>query len=404
MKQIKCLAISNSYPPDHAGGYELGAFNLLEALASECGWSNTVFSSVRKKKSSWTADPVLTGFFPGKLGPELELIKTKRSLLNDNGAIVTALKQAVMETDIVFIFNPRRLVLPQWTSVFALGKPVCMLVSDFWPQDPYGSDVFYSRMKKQNGALRDHRLRELYHTVPPLDDFFADVSGVIFGSRFMKNSHSDSLAKIKNQSVGHWGIDTAKFLSVPFSEKRLKTLGFCGRPEPEKGLNMALDAFRDLSMQYPELELRIASDLKGSSFGRSMIKRIHYDPILKERVTLLGHVPHEKLHAELYSKIGVLLFPSVWEEPFAITVLEAMATGAIVVGSDTGGTPEVVDDETGYLFDPKKAGSLVDACFRAIVPSEVNRAKSIAGIARIMKRHTIDSMAMKVDEFIRKLL
>lgn len=401
MKNIKCLAISNSYPPDHAGGYELGAFNVLESLSSECGWRNSIFASVRKKKSPLTADTVLTGFFPGRLGPEIELINTKRAVVRNTGAINSALKEAVDEADVVFIFNPRRLILPQWTTVLNAGKPVFLLISDFWPQDPYGSDIFYSRSKKQNGELRELKLREIYRTVPALSKFFGEVAGVVMGSHFMKNAHAESLAMVGNKCVAHWGIEVGKFPAIPFSKDRLRTVGFCGRPEQEKGLDLAIDAFRDLALEMPDLTLRIASDLKGSLFGRSLLKRINYDPILKERVTLLGHVAHDELHAKLYSQIGILLFPSVWDEPFALTVLEAMSSGSIVVGSNTGGTPEVVDDEAGYLFDPKKEGALIEVFRQAVAPSESNRLKAESAVKRILETHTIKSMAKKIDGFVR---
>ncbi len=401
MNRIKCLAISNSYPPDHAGGYELGAFNVLESLSSEYGWINSIFASVRKKKSLLTADTVLTGFFPGRLGPEIELINTKRAIIRNTDSINSALTEAVGEADVIFIFNPRRLILPQWTTVLNAEKPVFLLISDFWPQDPYGSDVFFTRSKKQNGELRDLKLRELYRTVPASSKFFGEVAGVVMGSHFMKNAHAESLAMVSKKCVAHWGIEVGKFPAMLFSNDRLKTVGFCGRPEKEKGLDLALDAFRNLALEVPDLRLRIASDLKGSTFGRSIIKRINYDPILKERVILLGHVPHDELHAKLYSQIGVLLFPSVWDEPFALTVLEAMSSGSIVVGSNTGGTPEVVDDETGYLFDPKKEGALLEACRLAVTASESNRLKAESAVKRILEHHTIELMAKKIDGFVR---
>ncbi len=57
---------------------------------------------------------------------------------------------------------------------------------------------------------------------------------------------------------------------------------------------------------------------------------------------------------ELYSHARVFCCPSVYE-PFGIINLEAMACGAPVVASSTGGIKEVVvDGETGYLvpFEP----------------------------------------------------
>lgn len=405
MKPLKCLAITNSYPPDHAGGYELGACNLLETLAKHFVWENTVVASVRKEKSHLTSSTQLTGFFPGKLGPEFQKWRTKRALIRNHTRIVSELKAEANEADLIFIFNPRRLVLPEWTSVFELDKPIFVFVSDFWPQDPWGTDIFHSRCPiNAINQLKDSELRALYSSVPKPIQFFSKFSGAIFGSEFMKETHAETFSSIKNQSMAHWGIDIDAFPEVPFSSERLKTFGFCGRPEKEKGLDLALDAFLEISADDDDLRFLIASDLPGSRYGRSIIKKISSDPKLASRVTPLGHIPHAKLHSEFYSKIGVLLFPSVWREPFALTVLEAMASGVLVVASNTGGTPEIVDLSTGYSFDPQIDGSLVKACRDLLKTPDGNRERIQRGTQRIRSNHSLPFMAEMVNDFIRYTL
>ena len=405
MKPLRCLAITNSYPPDHAGGYELGACNLLETLAKNFGWENTVFASVRKEKSHLTSPIQLTGFFPGKLGPEVQQWRTKRSLIRNHARIVSELKAKANEADLIFIFNPRRLLLPEWTSVLNLDNPIFVFVSDFWPQDPWGTDIFHSRCSiNTSKELKDSVLRDLYSTAPKSSQFFSNFTGAVFGSEFMKVTHAETFSSVKNQCLAHWGIDIDAFPEVPFSAERLKTFGFCGRPEKEKGLDLALDAFREVSADDNDLRFLIASDLQGSRFGKSIIKKINSDSILASRVTLLGHVPHAKLHSEFYSKIGVLLFPSVWEEPFALTVLEAMASGVLVVASNTGGTPEIVDSRTGYSFDPQMNGSLVKVCSDVLKTLDGNLERIQRGTQRVRSNHSLPFMAKLVNDFIRRSL
>lgn len=405
MKPLKCLAITNSYPPDHAGGYELGACNLLESLAKNFAWENTVYSSVRKEKSHRTMSTQLTGFFPGRLGPDFQRWRTKRALIRNHQSIVSELKTETNQADIIFIFNPRRLVLPEWTSVLELGKPVFVFVSDFWPQDPWATDIFHSRSSKnESNELKDSALRTLYSSVLKPSQFFSNFTGAMFGSEFMQRTHAETFSLIKNQCVAHWGIDTDSFPEVPFSSERLKVFGFCGRPEKEKGLDLALDAFREISKHDDDLRFMIASDLRRSSFGRSIIKKISSDPILASRVSILGDVPYSDLHRVFYSKIGVLLFPSVWKEPFALTVLEAMASCVLVIASNTGGTPEIVDQSTGYSFDPLVNGSLVNACIDVLKILDGNHDRIQRGALRIRSNHSLPFMAKKVDDFIRRTL
>jgi glycosyltransferase involved in cell wall biosynthesis len=57
---------------------------------------------------------------------------------------------------------------------------------------------------------------------------------------------------------------------------------------------------------------------------------------------------------QFYSLADILVLPTITEdEGFGIVLLEAMANGIPVVGSNIGGIPEViVDGETGFLFEP----------------------------------------------------
>jgi starch synthase len=64
---------------------------------------------------------------------------------------------------------------------------------------------------------------------------------------------------------------------------------------------------------------------------------------------------------QLLTHATVFAIPSVYE-PLGIVNLEAMACGTAVVGSRTGGIPEVVaDGETGLLVPPGEPGPLADA-------------------------------------------
>jgi glycosyltransferase involved in cell wall biosynthesis len=55
---------------------------------------------------------------------------------------------------------------------------------------------------------------------------------------------------------------------------------------------------------------------------------------------------------ELYKNARALLFPILWEEPFGLVMIEAMATGTPVIAYRRGAIPEVVSDGvTGFIVD-----------------------------------------------------
>ncbi len=80
----------------------------------------------------------------------------------------------------------------------------------------------------------------------------------------------------------------------------------------------------------------------------------------RERVRLLGRVPHDEI-PRLLSESRVLAQPSL-VEPLGQALLEAMACGRSVVATRIGGPPEFVPPEAGVLVDPLD----VDALARAL--------------------------------------
>ncbi len=72
-----------------------------------------------------------------------------------------------------------------------------------------------------------------------------------------------------------------------------------------------------------------------------------------------GHVGRADL-PEQFRRCHIHVVPSRWDEPFGLTTVEGMATGLATIGSNTGGTPEVIGD-TGMLFERDSVNGLA-AC------------------------------------------
>ncbi|WP_434625536.1 glycosyltransferase family protein [Azospirillum sp. B2RO_4] len=71
--------------------------------------------------------------------------------------------------------------------------------------------------------------------------------------------------------------------------------------------------------------------------------------------------------SDLFARCNVLVFPSVFQEPFGISQVEAMAAGLTVVGSGTGGSGEVLRDGVdGLLFKAEDHEALADRLRRLV--------------------------------------
>ncbi len=63
--------------------------------------------------------------------------------------------------------------------------------------------------------------------------------------------------------------------------------------------------------------------------------------------------------ASFFSKIDILVVPSLWHDPLPRTIFEAYAHGIPVIGSDKGGIPEIINHgETGFIYSAEDIKAL----------------------------------------------
>jgi glycosyltransferase involved in cell wall biosynthesis len=120
---------------------------------------------------------------------------------------------------------------------------------------------------------------------------------------------------------------------------------YIGRLDAEKGIDRFCNAFDVVSQQAPYIHLSIA----GSGNLESILQsRYSSNPAIQ----FLGFVQGSAKIAALQNSDYVVV-PSVCQEAFGITAIEAFFYGKPVLASRTGGLPEIVrHNENGFLIDP----------------------------------------------------
>lgn len=158
---------------------------------------------------------------------------------------------------------------------------------------------------------------------------------------------------IQHAEIIYGGVQPEEFTAV--AERRegrasdgLKLL-YAGRLDPEKGVHTAI---RAMSLITPREDRPVTLDIVGTGdavYERGLRALVEQNR-LHERVAFRGTVSRAEM-PQVLGQYDALVFPSEWNEPFARTVLEAMAAGLIVIGTTTGGTAEVlVEGQTGLTF------------------------------------------------------
>lgn len=170
----------------------------------------------------------------------------------------------------------------------------------------------------------------------------------------------------------HNGIDTRAFSPkvAPVSLEAVNegdfVVVFSGRINSEKGI-MQLIAAMSLVARNRAVKLLVmgSSFYANASNDNPFAQRLREmaDPI-RDRIIFTGFIPYADMPRYL-RLADVAVLPSVWDEPFGLTMVEAQAMGLPLVTTRRGGIPEVVTPESAILLDTDE--HFVDRLAAAII-------------------------------------
>jgi glycosyltransferase involved in cell wall biosynthesis len=168
---------------------------------------------------------------------------------------------------------------------------------------------------------------------------------------------SGLFARVPHKTVIN-GADNTAVNVAPRSNKppgSTLVVGYLGRMENTKGIEVLLDAAALLPQQQIEV-------LLGGKGGESYVRDLQAR-YATPNIQFLGFVKP----ADLFSRIDVLVVPSVWEEPLGRVIYEGYAHGIPSIVSNVGGMPEIVDSgRTGFVFQSGDAADLAN-CLRSAI-------------------------------------
>ena len=406
-KTLDILVVSNLWPPHFIGGYELGAQDIVRRLEAR-GHRVTVLTStygVDGPRQEGNVHRVMYEQVRWRplYGRELaeETLRAARARRRSKAVLERA------TFDLVYLFNPLGLSAAFVQEICSTGRPVVACVSDNWVASWPWCDRLLARLMEPRPYLSTSRKvalvlgKRVLRRAGVMSRYpeSLPVKHFQFISRFIREI-SLSRAQPWSQEVIPWGIDVARY---PFRERRddeLYRWTFVGQIAEHKGPHVAVDALKLLRSQGQPVTLDLFGD-DGQPYAANLKERVAREG-LAEYVRFAGPRAREDLPRDAYATAGVLVFPTEWEEPFSITLLEAFASGVPVLTTLTGGTGEIVrHGETATVFGARSAQHLAAQWYTLVRHPE--RARRMAARAREAVANHLDIETM-VDRAERHLI
>lgn len=193
-------------------------------------------------------------------------------------------------------------------------------------------------------------------------------------SSYVSISNADRAPELDYVATVYHGIDLG---ALPFSAASGSDLVAFGRIHPDKGTAQAIEIAKRAGRR-----LKLCGIVQDASYFHQQVEP-HIDG---DRVTYLGSVgPQER--AKVLGSAAALLHPIAFDEPFGLSVVEAMACGTPVITFARGAMPEVVDEGiTGLLVDDVAAAARAVEVAAALDRGVIRRvAEQRFGAARMVE-------------------
>jgi glycosyltransferase involved in cell wall biosynthesis len=210
--------------------------------------------------------------------------------------------------------------------------------------------------------------------------------------------------------VIHDGIDVRQFRPASIEKSQgdndLIKIGMIGRVDPRrKGQHDFLNAASMVLQKGKPARFYVfgdeRSEMKKQERSPAEIGKAYEDV---QEIEFLGFVPREHL-AERIRDLDIVVLYSKKPEGLGIVLLEAMASGKVVVAPNEGGPLDIIQSSiNGILVEPRNASALAEAMLQLIEKKDLRLKLGSAARIRIEEQFTLPLHVSKVAELYRELL
>lgn len=201
--------------------------------------------------------------------------------------------------------------------------------------------------------------------------------------------------------IPQFGVDHELFVppTNPKADTEPVQIGYAGRLVQEKGIDLILQALANLSDDNWHL------NIIGGGPQKDDLQALTHRLGIAAQVSFKGLVPSVEM-PDYFKALDVLVIPSRtqanWKEQYGRVIIEAMSSGTVVIGSDSGAIPDVIGD-AGLVFPEDDLDSLQTLLGKTISDAAYRQCLMTQGRERVLMNFTQEQVAAQTVEIYRQL-
>lgn len=237
----------------------------------------------------------------------------------------------------------------------ACKKKIVLTLTDYWIMCPRGGSFIrksgipcMSPEKGKNCAAycfkkdRYPKLRERYTQGKTCME---EADAVIISAEFLKKLLDLNTLNTSRVSLIRHGFNYDAFKPIHSSKKSTHfTVASLGSPLPHKGVDLLIDAFKQIPFSNMRLEIY------GTDVEKGYFNKIKNQAAPDKRISFEGKYTISDLPA-MHKKIDLIVQPSRWYETYPLVGVTGLAFGVPLIVPDLTGSRELVaHGKNGYIF------------------------------------------------------
>jgi len=230
----------------------------------------------------------------------------------------------------------------------------------------------------------------LHIGIKSAQEIYEKTNRIISISKYITNRVNKIDPNSHKEVTVYNAIDNQKFYEAIAIKRNVFSISeseivivYSGRLNKEKGILHLIQAIKTLN-SIPNLKLLI---IGASNYGKDKyhtpftIQLEKESESIKDKVIFTGFINYAELPSYL-KMADIAVVPSMWEEPFGLTVVEAMAAGLPLVTTRSGGIPEICEGVATIVERDDIVNNLAQAILDLYEHPEKRQQMAAAGLER----------------------